>query len=91
MHLKGSPKACYGDWKSWELEDMPRPSKLQHCWDQPEYQEESWWLEETWCYSDFSEKLSANVDANISQWVIIIAKIEKTQRNNKCKLSEDRD
>ena len=25
-----------GDWKSWKLEDEPRPSKRQHCWDRLE-------------------------------------------------------
>ena len=39
---------------------MWRLSKLQHCWDRPEYWEEPWKLEETCYHSNSSEKLSAN-------------------------------
>ena len=28
-------------WRTWKLEDEWRSSKLQHCWDQPEYREET--------------------------------------------------
>ena len=39
-----------------------RPSKLQHCWERPEYWEESWGLEETLCPSGSSERPSAKAD-----------------------------
>ena len=42
-----------------ESEDKWRPSKLQHCWDQSEYLEESWRLEVTWCHSDSRGTTSA--------------------------------
>ena len=55
------------------LEDEWRPSKWQQCWERPEYQEESWRLEETCCLSDSSEKPSANADVKSSnEWIIII-------------------
>ena len=44
------------------LENEWRPFKLQHYWEQPEYWEESWRLEETCCHSNSSEKLSAKTD-----------------------------
>ena len=44
------PKDWYKDWRTWKSDEW-RPSKLQHCWDQPEYFEESWRLEETRCLS----------------------------------------
>ena len=44
-------------------------SKLQHCWEWPEYLEESWLLEETCSYSNSSEKPSAKTDVKNSQWV----------------------
>ena len=34
---------------------------------QPEYEEESWKLEETYCHSDYSERLSANAGMKSSQ------------------------
>ena len=44
------------------LEDLEirGPSKLQNCWDRPEYYEESWRLEETCCHSDSSERILPN-------------------------------
>ena len=42
-------------------------SKLQLYQDRPEYWEESWRLKETWCHSNFSEKLSANAGVKNSQ------------------------
>ena len=59
----------------WENER--RSSKLQHCWEQPEYWEESWRLEETYCHLDFGERPSAIIgislpltrqDLTQSQW-----------------------
>ena len=49
------------------LEDLEvrgewRPSKLLHYWERPEYWEESWRLEETFCLSNSSEKPSATND-----------------------------
>ena len=38
--------------RTWKYEEERRPSKLQHYWDQPEYWEESWRLEETCCQSN---------------------------------------
>ena len=48
------------NWCTWKWEDECRPSKLQPCWDRPEYWKESWRLEETCCHSNSSEKPSAN-------------------------------
>ena len=42
-------------------------SKLLHCWDRPEYWEESWILEETCCHSNSSEKSIANSGVKNSQ------------------------
>ena len=39
-----------------------RPSKLLHFWEQPEYIEESWRLEETCCHSSSCERPSAGAD-----------------------------
>ena len=50
-----------------EVGDEKRPSKLQHCWERPEYWEESWRLGETCCHSNSSERLSANADVKNSQ------------------------
>ena len=41
-------------------EEEWRQFKQQHCYDEPEYLEESWKLEETCCHSDSSERQSAN-------------------------------
>ena len=46
--------------KTCKFEDKSRPYKLQCYWDHSEYWGESWILEETCCYSDFSERPSAN-------------------------------
>ena len=53
--LKGLEKR-----KKWKLEEESRPSKLQHCWDRPEYWEEPWGFEETCCHSAPSGRPSAN-------------------------------
>ena len=42
-------------------------SKLVHCWDWPEYWEEFWRLEETWCHSDSSERPLSNVNVRNSR------------------------
>ena len=56
----------YGTWrwrsKICKLEDEWRPSKVQQCWEQPGYWEESWKLEETCCPSNSSESPLANAD-----------------------------
>ena len=41
--------------------------KLLHYWEWSEYWEKSWWLEETCCHSNFSERPSANDDMKNSQ------------------------
>ena len=48
------------------LADEWRSSKLLHYWEQPEYWEESWRLEETCCHSDSSEKPSVKADVKNS-------------------------
>ena len=54
-----SPKVWKGDRKSCKSEDKPTLAKLKHCWDRQEYREESRRSEETFCYSDSSERPSA--------------------------------
>ena len=49
-------------WKIWKLATEWRPSKQQHHWKRPEYWEESWRLEETYCHSISSEIPSAYAD-----------------------------
>ena len=51
------------------LEDLEvgGPFKLQYCWEQSEYWEESWKLEETCCLSNSSERPSANTDVKNSK------------------------
>ena len=67
--------ARYSLQRTWKLEDKWTPSKLQHCWDWPEYWEESWKLEETCCHSDSSEKPSVKDDVENSQRSKIIMKL----------------
>ena len=43
------------------------PSKPQHCWDQMEYWEESWRIEETCCHSDFNKSPPAIAGVKNSQ------------------------
>ena len=50
-----------------EKGDKWRPSKQQHCWDQPEYSEESGSLEVTCSHSDSNEKPSTNAGMKNSQ------------------------
>ena len=67
VHLVQSSKDWYRDWKIWKLEDEGRSSKLQHCWDQPEYWEESWKLEDTCWHSNSNKKLSASAGVKNTQ------------------------
>ena len=46
-----------------------RPSKLHHCWELPEYWEESLRLEEIYCHSNSSERESADADVKTSKGV----------------------
>ena len=46
--------------ETWKQENKGRPSKLLHCYDRPEYWEDSWRLEEICCHSNFSRKPVAN-------------------------------
>ena len=50
-----------------------RPFKLQHCWDRPEFWEESRTLEETCYHSDSSEKPLANADRKTcnNYWIFV--------------------
>ena len=55
-----------------DLEDGGRVETIQNYWERPEYEEESWRLEETCYHSDSSEKPLANVDVKSSnEWIII--------------------
>ena len=53
-----------------------RLSKQQRYWKRPEYWEESWRLEETFCHSISSKRPSANADVKKLWWVIIIIGLE---------------
>ena len=44
-----------GDCNSWKSIEKSRPFRLPRCWDRPEYWEESWRTEETYCLSQSSE------------------------------------
>ena len=57
--LGTATKGLLQDWRTWKWKDEWRPSKLQHYWDRPEYWAESLRLEETWCYSNSSERPTA--------------------------------
>ena len=46
-----------------------KPSKLEHCWDRPEYWEGTWRLEETCYHSTSSERPTANADVKNSQGI----------------------
>ena len=61
-------KDYQSDWRTWELKDEGRPSKIQHCWEWAEYWEESWRLEETCWHSNASEKPLVNVDVKNPLW-----------------------
>ena len=58
------------------LEDEWRSSKLQHYWKRPEWCAETWRVEETYCQSNSSEKLSAKTDV---QNIIIIIEEEEEE------------
>ena len=62
-----------------EDREITGPSKLLHYWNQSEYWEESWRLEETGCLSNSSESPSAKVDVKNYQGV---------DNNNMFKLSK---
>ena len=64
-------KGLKRDWRAWKWQGKWRLSKLQHYWDQPEYREESWRLEETCCHSNSSERPPAGVK---NTTIIIIMK-----------------
>ena len=51
--INGALRTVSKDWKSWKSEEQPRPSKLQ-----PEYWEESLWLEEICSHFDSGGRLS---------------------------------
>ena len=57
------------DWKSWKSGDEFRPSRLQHCWNQPEYWEKSWKPKEICCHLESSEISPANAGVKNSQGV----------------------
>ena len=40
---------------------------FKYCWDQLEYWEKTWWLKQTCCLSDSSEKPSDKADVKNSQ------------------------
>ena len=69
VHLEWFPKTWTGDWKIWKTEEESGPSSLQHCWEWPEYWEESWWPGETWSDSSFSESPSVNTGVKNLQGV----------------------
>ena len=62
--LKGLEDLEIGKW----VETIQR----QHCKEQPESWDESWRLEETWCYSNSSVKPSVNTDVKNADWMIIL-------------------
>ena len=70
--VKRPSKICEGYWRGWKSE---KESRRQHCWDRPEYWEESWRPEETCCHSISSERPSTNAGVKSSLGVIIIIMI----------------
>ena len=67
--LERLSKAWKVDWKCWNSDDESGPSRIQHCWDRPEYWEESRRHVETCSHSDSSERPSANADVKNSERV----------------------
>ena len=59
-------KVLLKDLEDLEVSDEWIQTKLQHCWEWPEYWEESWRLEETCCHSNSSERPSANAEVKNS-------------------------
>ena len=51
----------------WKSEEELRPSRLQHCQDQPKYSEESKKPAETCCHLNFGEQPPANAGVKTSQ------------------------
>ena len=60
--LAGGEAWSVGNW--WA---NPRPSKLQHCWGQREYLEESWRREETFYHSDSRDRVFVDASMKNSQ------------------------
>ena len=62
VHLERSQESFRRNWRNYESVEESKPTRLEHCWNRPEYWEESWRPEETCCHSDSSEKrLPTNV------------------------------
>ena len=70
VYLEQSPKAYKGDLGKWEIQGKKsRPTKLQHCWNWPEYWEQSWKPEETCYHLVSSERTPVNTCVKNSQGV----------------------
>ena len=63
------PPALKGDWKSWKSEENSKPSGLPHCWEWPEYSEETRRPHETYCLLDSIERPLAYTGVKNSQGV----------------------
>ena len=63
MVLKGLERRC----EEFEIKEESKLSKLQHCWDQPEYSEKSWRPQKTCNYPDFKERPLTNSGVKNSQ------------------------
>ena len=70
------PKSLERGLEKFEIWGQSRQSKLQHCWERPEYWEESWRLEEICCHSDITESPSTNADVRNSKVIIYIYKVQ---------------
>ena len=66
-------------------------SKLQHCWDRPEYWEEPWKLEETSFRSNSCGKPSTNTDVKMSEGVKIVDFAVSADHRINLKESEKKD
>ena len=62
---------------SWRLEDVPRPSKLQHYWDWLEDWKECWRLEWIWCHLESTVRPSGNAGEKNSLGAIKIREYSK--------------
>ena len=83
--LLKSPNVWYKNWKTWKSEANWKQSKLKHCWEQPEYWEESWRRAETCYLSDSSGKPLANTgvkNSQISEKIIKIIQGQKEKKND---------
>ena len=100
--LERSPNDWEECWENWNSEDESRQSKLCNGWGRAEYWGVSWRSEKTSCYTDSSERPSANTGVktlkkehiaaqnNAVRTNHIKARIDKTQQNSKCRLCGDR-